>query len=110
MRCWECPDEVRFQRGCSMGYRQGLGYEGKDALPVSCPVLLGEPAGFWGAMRLHKWIERGSPTITLEQVTHSQLELAEFVQYEVQEGEKNYTDRREKANARLAEIASKMKG
>ena len=59
---------------------------------------------------MHKWIERGSPTITLEQVTHSQLELAEFVQHEVHEGEKNYTDRREKANLRLAELASKMKG
>ena len=92
-----------------MGYRQGLGYEGKDALPVTCPVLLGEPAGFWGAMRLHKWIERGSPSITLEQVTLALLDL-ELVQHEVQEGEKNYLDRREKANARLAELASKMKG
>jgi hypothetical protein len=110
MRCWECPDEVRYRRGCTMGFRQGLGYEGKEALPVSCPVLLAEPAGFWAAMRLHKWIERGSPTITLEQVTHSQLELAELVQHEVHEGEKNYVDRREKANARLAELASKMKG
>ena len=93
-----------------MGYRQGLGYEGKDALPVSCPVLLGEPAGFWGAMRLHKWIERGSPAIALSDLTHSQLELAELVQHEVQEGEKNYNERKERATQRLAELASKMKG
>lgn len=92
-----------------MGYRQGLGYEGKEPLPVTCPVLLREPAGFWSAMRLHKWIERGSPAIALSEVTHSQLELAELVQYEVQEGEKNYTDRKERAAQRLAELASKAK-
>jgi hypothetical protein len=93
-----------------MGFRQGLGYEEKTPLEVTCPVLLREPAGFWGALRLHKWIERGSPAISLVDVTHSQLELAEFVQFEVQEGEKNYAERKEKAAARLAELASKIKG
>ena len=93
-----------------MGFRQGLGYEEKTPLEVTCPVLLREPVGFWAAMRIHKWIERGSPAISLSEVTHSQLELAEFVQAEVQEGEKNYNDRKEKAAARLAELASKMKG
>ncbi len=93
-----------------MGFRQGLGYEGKAPNPTTCPVLLREPAGFWSALRLHKWIERGSPSIHLSDITHSQLELAELVQHEVQEGEKNYNERKERAAQRLAELAAKMKG
>lgn len=93
-----------------MGYRQGLGYEDKAPLEVTCPVILREPTGFWGAMRLHKWIERGSPAISLTDVTHSQLDLAELVQYEVQEGERLYSERKERAAKRLAELASKMQG
>lgn len=93
-----------------MGFRQGLGYEEKTALPVTCPVLLTEPAGFWSALRLSKWIARGTPSITLEQVTHAQLEMAEFVQHEVEEGQKNYDDRKAKAAAKMAELASKMQG
>lgn len=91
-----------------MGYRQGLGFEDKEALPVTCPVLLNEPAGFWNALKVSKWIARGAPVITLEQVTHAQLELAEFVQHEVDEGQKNYDEKKAKANARVAELASKM--
>ena len=93
-----------------MGYRQGLGFEEKEALPVTCPVLLNEPAGFWNALKVSKWIARGAPVITLEQVTHAQLELAEFVQHEVEEGQKNYDDRKAKAAAKMAEFASRMKG
>ena len=93
-----------------MGYRQGLGHDGMEALPVTCPVLTTEPAGFWNALKMSKWIARGAPVITLEQVTHAQLELAEFVQHEVEEGQKNYDDRKAKANARMAELASRMKG
>jgi hypothetical protein len=93
-----------------MGYRQGLGYEEKEAREVSCAVLLTEPHGFWNALKLSKWIARGTPSITLEQVTHAQLELAEFVQHEVEEGQRNYDDRKAKAAARLAELASKTKG
>lgn len=92
-----------------MGYRQGLGYEEQEQRETSCPVLMLEPAGFWNALRMSKWIARGTPTITLEQVTHVQLELAEFVQFEVDEGQKNYDDRKAKANARLAELAAKLK-
>lgn len=93
-----------------MGFRQGLGYEEKEARAVSCPVLLTEPAGFWSALKLSKWIARGTPSITLEQVTHAQLEMAEFVQHEVEEGQKNYDDRKAKAAAKMAELASKMQG
>lgn len=91
-----------------MGYRQGLDYELRDPLPVTCPVLTTEPSGFWNALKLSKWIARGTPTVTLEQVTHTQLELAEFVQYEVDQGEKNYDEKKAKANARMAELAAKM--
>ena len=93
-----------------MGFRQGLGYEGREARDTTCPVLLREPRGFWDALKIHKWIERGSPAISIKDLTHSQLELADFVQHEVAEGEKNYTERKEKAAARLAELAAKMKG
>lgn len=91
-----------------MGYRQGLDFEQRDPLPVTCPVLTMEPAGFWSALKLSKWIARGTPTITLEQVTYAQLDLAEFVQHEVDEGQKNYDEKKAKANARVAELASKM--
>jgi hypothetical protein len=91
-----------------MGYRQGLDFEQRDPLPVTCPVLTMEPAGFWNSLRISKWIARGTPTITLEHITHTQLELAEFVQHEVDEGQKNYDERKAKANARIAELASKM--
>lgn len=92
-----------------MGYRQGLGFEEKDALPVTCPVLTTEPAGFWNALKVSKWIARGAPVITLEQVTHAQLELAEFVQYEVEEGQKNYDEHKTKAAARMAELFTQKK-
>jgi hypothetical protein len=93
-----------------MGYRQGLDFEYKEPLPVTCPVLLMEPAGFWSALKMSKWIARGAPVITLEQVTHAQLELAEFVQYEVEEGQKNYDEHKTKAATRMAELFSSKKG
>lgn len=93
-----------------MGYRQGLDYEQRDPLPVTCPVLLMEPAGFWGALKLSKWIARGTPTITVEHVTHAQLELAEFVQHEVSEGQRNYDDQKAKVAKRMAELFSGTKG
>lgn len=93
-----------------MGFRQGLGFEEKEPQAVTCPVLTMEPAGFWNALKMSKWIARGAPVITLEQVTHAQLELAEFVQFEVDEGQKNYDDRKAKAAAKMAELASKMQG
>jgi len=93
-----------------MGFRQGLGHDAMVALPTTCPVLVREPVAFWSALKVAKWIERGSPTVSLSEITHSQLELAEFVQTEVEAGEKNYQDRKEKSAARLAQLASKMKG
>ena len=92
-----------------MGYRQGLDFEYREPLPVTCPVLLMEPAGFWNALKMSKWIARGSPTITVEQVTHSQLELAEFVQHEVDEGQKNYDEQKTKAASRMAELFTQKK-
>lgn len=108
MRCWECPDEVRYNRGCSLGYRQGLGYEARPPLETTCPVLLTEPVGFSSAHRVGKWLERGSPALSMSDVTHSQLDLAEFVAYEVAEGQRNYDERRERSNRRLAELAAKV--
>ena len=92
-----------------MGYRQGLGFEEKDALPVTCPVLTTEPAGFWSALKMSKWIARVAPVITLEQVTHAQLELADFVQHEVEEGQKNYDEHKTKAATRMAELFTQKK-
>lgn len=105
MRCWECPDEVRYRRGCSMGYRQGLGYEDRGQLETTCPVITQEPAGFIASLRLSKWIERGTPAINITDVTHAQLELAEFVQYEISEGQKNYDERKNAAAERMHQMA-----
>lgn len=72
--------------------------------PITCPVILTEPAGFWAANRLGKIIERGAPAVSMRDITHSQLELAEFVQFELSEGERAYDERRVKASERLAAI------
>ena len=108
MRCWECPDEIRYTRGCNIGFRQGLGHEALPPLPTTCPVLLTEPVGFSTAHRFSKWLERGSPALSMDQVSHSQLDLADFVAYEIGQGQRNYDDRRERAAKRLAELASKV--
>jgi len=71
---------------------------------TTCPVILQEPDGFWTANRLGKIIERGAPAVTMRDITHSQLDLAEFVQFELAEGERAFEDRRSKANERLAAI------
>jgi len=104
MRCWQCADATRFERGCTFGYRQGLGFEDLPAKEISCPVILQEPDGFWAANRIGKIIERGAPAITMRDITTSQLDLAEFVQFEIAEGERAFEDRRSKANERLASI------
>jgi hypothetical protein len=104
MRCWQCADATRFERGCTYGFRQGLGFEDRPANPVTCPVITQEPEGFWAANRIGKIIERGAPAITMRDITHSQLDLAEFVQFEISEGERAFEDRRTKANERLAAI------
>lgn len=91
-----------------MGYRQGLGYEERPPLAATCPVILTEPPGFSTAHRVGKWLERGSPSLSMAEVTHAQLDLAEFVAYEVAEGQRNYDERRERAARRLAELASKV--
>jgi hypothetical protein len=90
-----------------MGYRQGLGHEGMPPKAVTCPVLLTEPAGFWEANRVGKWIERGSPSVSVRDLTHSQLELATFVQYELQEGVRGYEERKRKSAERIAQLFGK---
>lgn len=88
-----------------MGYRQGLGYEARPPLPPTCPVITMEPAGFMSALQLSKWIDRGTPAIAITDVTHAQLELAEFVQYEVSEGQKHYDEKKAKAAERMHQMA-----
>jgi hypothetical protein len=90
-----------------MGYRQGLGHEEMEAKPTTCLVLTTEPSGFWEANRVGKWIERGSPMVTVRDLTHSQLELATFVQYELQEGSRRYEERKRKSAERIAQMFGK---
>lgn len=90
-----------------MGYRQGLGHEGLEPKATTCLVLTTEPAGFWEANRVGKWIERGSPVVTVRDLTHSQLELATFVQYELQEGVRGYEERKRKSAERIAQLFGK---
>ena len=90
-----------------MGYRQGLGFEDKAPREVTCLVLTTEPAGFWSANRIGKWIERGTPAVSVRDLTHSQLELATFVQYELQEGSRQYDERKRKSAERIAQLFGK---
>jgi len=90
-----------------MGYRQGLGHEEMEAQPTTCLVLTTEPSGFWEANRVGKWIERGSPVVTVRDLTHSQLELATFVQYELQEGGRRYEEHKRKSAERIAQMFGK---
>lgn len=92
-----------------MGYRQGLGHDSMTPLPTTCLVLVDEPAGFWSANKFGKMIERGSPQIALRDITHAQLELAEVVQYELQEGAKAYDDQRAKSAERMAAMLEGLK-
>jgi len=92
-----------------MGYRQGLGHDSMTPLPTTCPVILDEPAGFWSANRVGKMIERGAPAINLRDLTHSQLELAEVVQYELQEGAKAYDENRTRSAERMAAMLEGLK-
>lgn len=92
-----------------MGYRQGLGHDSMTPLPTTCPVIVDEPAGFWAANRIGKMIERGAPAINLRDLTHAQLELAEVVQYELQEGAKAYDENRARSAERMAAMLEGLK-
>jgi hypothetical protein len=54
-------------------------------------------------------IERGSPQIALRDMSHAQLELAEVVQYELQEGAKAYDEQRTKSAERMASMLEGLK-
>ena len=92
-----------------MGYRQGLGHDSMTPLPTTCPVLVSEPAGFWQANRFGKMLERGSPQIALRDLTHAQLELAEIVQYELQEGARAYDENKARSAERMAAMLEGLK-
>lgn len=77
------------------------------ALETTCPVLTREPEGFWQANKLGKWIERGAPAIQLHQIGHVQLELAEMVQNELDEGQAAFQKR---ANATADALANRLEG
>jgi hypothetical protein len=72
-------------------------------------VLVDEPAGFWSANKFGMMIERGSPQIALRDMSHAQLELAEVVQYELQEGAKAYDEQRTKSAERMASMLEGLK-
>jgi hypothetical protein len=79
-----------------------------DALPVACPVLTTEPAGFWDAQRFGKWIERGTPTIAASDLTFHEVDLAEFVLFELQEGARAYDERRQRSNEAFARLTAHL--
>lgn len=91
-----------------MGYKQGLGFETREAREQSCLVQTQEPVGFWEANRIGKWIERGSPMVTVRDLTHSQLELSTFVQYELREGSNRYEERKRKSAEAIAKLMGKV--
>jgi hypothetical protein len=72
-----------------------------EAKPTTCLVLTTEPQGFWEANRI------GTPAVTARDLTHSQLELATFVQYELQEGGRRYEERKRKSAERIAQMFGK---
>ena len=78
------------------------------ALPVTCPVLTTEPAGFWDAQRFGKWIERGTPTIAASDLTFHEVDLAEFVLFELQEGARAYDERRQRSNEAFARLTAHL--
>ena len=45
--------------------------------------------------------------MTARDLTHSQLELATFVQYELQEGGRRYEERKRKSAERIAQMFGK---
>ena len=92
-----------------MGYRQGLGYETMGTKPTTCLVITAEPAGFWSANKIGKIIERGSPSLSMRDITHAQFELADIVQFELQEGAKAYDEQREKSAQRMAAVLEGIK-
>lgn len=78
------------------------------ALPTVCPVLTTEPNGFWDAQRLGKWIERGTPALNASDLTFNEIELAEFVMFELQEGARAYDERRRRSNEALARLTAHL--
>lgn len=92
-----------------MGYRQGLGYEDFEPKPTTCLVITGEPAGFWSANKIGKIIEKGAPSVSMRDITHAQFELADIVQFELQEGAKAYDEQKAKSAARMAAMLEGLK-
>ena len=99
---------MRHRRGCTQGYRQGLGFEHLPQEPTTCLVLTTEPLGFWSAQRTAKRLERGTPAMSMHDLGHAELDLAEFVMFELQEGDRAYHERRRIANERLAAVAAML--
>ena len=54
-------------------------------------------------------LERGSPQIALRDLTHAQLELAEIVQYELQEGARAYDENKARSAERMAAMLEGLK-
>lgn len=71
-------------------------------------MLTTEPAGFWDAQRFGKWIERGTPTIAASDLTFHEVDLAEFVLFELQEGARAYDERRQRSNEAFARLTAHL--
>lgn len=77
-------------------------------LPTTCPVITTEPAGFWDAQRIGKWMERGTPAVSVSDLTFVEIDLAEFVMFELQEGARAYDERRRRANEALERLSAHL--
>lgn len=77
-------------------------------LPTTCPVITTEPRGFWDAQRLGKWMERGTPAVSVSDLSFAEIDLAEFVMFELQEGARAYDERRRRSNEALARLTAHL--
>lgn len=79
---------------------------------MSCAVLTDEPPGFWGARNLGVWMQRGNPSVSVNEITAGDLARAETVCFELDEGERMYREHKQKlhedATAAAAGVLPKL--
>lgn len=110
-RCHECPNQERYNRGCTRGYTEArTEFESMPPQPTTCPVITEEPPGFWTARNLAVSLERGSPVFQAADLTAGQVAWASLVNAELQDGERRAQERAKKAADVAASLVPMMEG